>query len=143
MSLTPIGVVKNSINEPGTDDRQTAVCEIVVNEDMKEALSRIEEFSHIIVLYWMHKVSPSRCLVLRVHPRGRQDLPVVGVLATRSPARPNPIGVSTVKLLERRDNVLKVMGLDAVDGTPVLDIKPYIPGYDSPAKAKTPGWVTK
>ena len=143
MSLTPIGVVKNSINEPGADDRQTAVCEIVVNEDLKEALNRIEEFSHIIVLYWMHKVAPSRRLVMRVHPRGRQDLPLVGVLATRSPARPNPIGVSTVKLLERRDNVLKVMGLDAVDGTPVLDIKPYIPGYDSPAKAKTPGWVTK
>lgn len=143
MSLTPIGVVKNSIKEPGTDDWQTAVCEIVVNEDLKEALSRIEEVSHIIVLYWMHKVSPSRRLVMRVHPRGRQDLPLVGVLATRSPARPNPIGVSTVKLLERRDNVLEVMGLDAVDGTPVLDIKPYIPGYDSPAKAKTPGWVTK
>ena len=143
MSLTPIGVVKNSINKPGTDDRQTAVCEIVVNEDLKEALNRIEEFSHIIVLYWMHKVAPSRRLVMRVHPRGRQDRPLVGVLATRSPARPNPIGVSTVKLLERRDNVLKVMGLDAVDGTPVLDIKPYIPGYDSPAKAKTPGWVTK
>ena len=143
MSLTPIGVVKNSIKEPKREDWQTAVCEIIVNEDLKEALSRIEEFSHIIVLYWMHKVSPSQRPVMRVHPRGRQDLPLVGVLASRSPARPNPIGVITVKLLERRDNVLKVMGLDAVDGTPVLDIKPYIPGYDSPAKAKTPGWVTK
>ena len=143
ITLAPIGVVKNTIREPGRHDSQTVVSEIVVNEDLKEALSRIEEFSHIIVLYWMHKVSPSRRLVMRVHPRGRQDLPLVGVLATRSPARPNPIGVSTVKLLERRDNVLEVMGLDAVDGTPVLDIKPYIPGYDSPAKAKTPGWVTK
>ncbi|MBL7062499.1 MAG: tRNA (N6-threonylcarbamoyladenosine(37)-N6)-methyltransferase TrmO [Dehalococcoidia bacterium] len=143
MTLTPIGVVKNSIKDLETEDWKKAVCEIIVNEDQKEALSLIEEFSHVIVLYWMHKVSPSQRLVMRVHPRGRQDLPLVGVLASRSPARPNPIGVSTVTLLERRDNVLKVMGLDAADGTPVLDIKPYIPGYDSPAKAETPDWVTK
>jgi tRNA-Thr(GGU) m(6)t(6)A37 methyltransferase TsaA len=143
MSLTPIGVVKSSIEEPKEEDWQTGVCEIIVNENLKEALSRIEEFSHIIVLYWMHQVSSSRRSAMRVHPRGRQDLPLVGVLASRSPVRPNPIGVITVKLLEHRGNVLKVMGLDAVDGTPVLDIKPYIPGYDSPTKAQTPSWVTK
>ena len=143
ISLTPIGVVRNTIKEPGRYEQQTAVSEIIVSEDLKEALDRIEEFSHIIILYWMHKISPSRRSVLKVHPRGRQDLPLVGVLSSRSPARPNPIGIATVKLLEHRDNVLKVTGLDAVDGTPVLDIKPYIPGYDSPAKAETPNWITK
>lgn len=143
ISLTPIGIVKNTIKEPGKYEQQTAVSEIIVNEDLKEALDHIEEFSHIIVLYWMHKVTPSRRLTMKVHPMGRQDLPLVGVLSSRSPARPNPIGVVTVKLLEHHDNVLKVTGLDAVDGTPVLDIKPYIPGYDSPAKAETPSWITK
>ena len=142
ISLTPIGIVKNDIKEPSRHDWQTIVSEIILNDDLREALSRIEEFSHVIVLYWMHKVSPSQRSVMRVHPRGNQTLPLVGVLASRSPARPNPIGVATVKLLEHRDNVLKVIGLDAADGTPVLDLKPYIPGYDSPAKGKTPGWVT-
>jgi len=77
---------------------------------------------------------------MKVLPRGKQNLPLVGVLASRSAAHPNPIGVATVKLLERRDNVLKVIGLDAIDGTPILDIKPYIP--DSPAEVHTPSWGT-
>jgi tRNA-Thr(GGU) m(6)t(6)A37 methyltransferase TsaA len=78
-----------------------------------------------------------------VHPKRNQNLPLVGVFATRSPVRPNPMGMATVKLLEHRDNVLKVIGLDAIDGTPVLDIKPYIPGSDSPAAARTPDWLSK
>jgi tRNA-Thr(GGU) m(6)t(6)A37 methyltransferase TsaA len=143
MNLRPIGFVKNNIAEPKRENWQTVISEIIVNEDLKEALSRIEEFSHIIVIYWMHKVPPSKRSIIKVHPRGNQDLPLVGVLASHSPARPNPIGITTVKLLERRDNVLKIIGLDAINGTPVLDIKPYIPGNDSSIKAKTPGWVTK
>ena len=145
MSITikPIGVVKNTISEPGRYDWQTVVSEIIVNEDLKEALDRLEEFSHITILYWMHKVPQSRHSPMRVHPRGNRKLPMVGVFASRSPMRPNPIGTVTVELLERRDNVLKVVGLDAIDGTPVLDIKPYIPKYDSPAGAETPGWVAE
>lgn len=128
------------MKEPIRHDWHTVISEIIVNEDLQEALSRIEEFSHIIVLYCMHKVSPSQRSVMEIHPRGEQNLPLVGGLASRSAARPNPIGVATVKLLERRDNVLKVIGLDAIDGTPILDIKPYIP--DSPAEVQTPSWVT-
>ena len=143
IDLVPIAVVRNSIKELKRDDCQTVVSEIIVNEDLEEALDQIEGFSHIVVLYWMHLLPPSQRSVMKVHPRGKLDLPLVGVLATRSPARPNPIGMSTVELLEHRNNVLKVVGLDAVDGTPVLDIKPYIPGSDSSAKAKTPGWITK
>jgi tRNA-Thr(GGU) m(6)t(6)A37 methyltransferase TsaA len=142
INLTPIGFVKNSIKEPKREDWQTVTSEIIINEDLKEALSRIDEFSHIIVIYWMHKLPPSQRSVIKVHPKANPDLPLVGVFASRSPARPNPIGITTVKLLERRDNVLKVIGLDAIDGTPVLDIKPHIPGNDSSTEAKTPGWVT-
>ena len=142
MNLIPIGFVKNNITEPKRENWESVISEIIINEDLTEALSRIEEFSHIIVIYWMHKVPPSQRSVLKVHPKGDRNLPLVGVLASRSPARPNPIGITTVKLLERRDNALKVIGLDAIDGTPVLDIKPSIPGNDSPTKAKTPGWIT-
>jgi tRNA-Thr(GGU) m(6)t(6)A37 methyltransferase TsaA len=143
INLTPIGFVRNAVTEPKGEDWQTITSEIIVNEDLKEALSGIDEFSHIIVIYWMHRTSPAERSVMKVHPKRNQNLPLVGVFATRSPARPNPIGIATVKLLECRENVLKVIGLDAIDGTPVLDIKPHIPGADSPTAAKTPGWLTK
>ena len=71
----------------------------------------------------------------------REDLPLVGLFATRSPRRPNPIGVTTVRLLERRGNVLRVLGLDALDGTPVLDIKPYLPYGDCIQDTHVPEWV--
>jgi len=143
MNLTPIGFVKNNVTEPKRGDWEAVTSEIIINEDLKQGLSRIDEFSHIIVIYWMHKLPPSQRSVIEVHPKGNQNLPLVGVFASRSPARPNPIGITTVKLLERRDNVLKVTGLDAIDQTPVLDIKPYIPDHDSASEIKTPDWLTK
>jgi tRNA-Thr(GGU) m(6)t(6)A37 methyltransferase TsaA len=73
----------------------------------------------------------------------KQELPLVGLFATRSPYRPNPVGKAAVRLLQRRGNVLRVRGLDAIDGTPVIDIKPYIPGYDSATDAKAPQWITR
>ena len=143
INLTPIGFVKNAVTEPQGEDWQTITSEIIVNEDMNEALSGIDEFSHIIVIYWMHKTPASERSIKKVHPKRNLNLPLVGVFATRSPARPNPIGIATIKLLECRDNILKVIGLDAIDGTPVLDIKPHIPGSDSPTPARIPGWLTK
>ena len=143
MNLTPIGFVKNNVTEPKRGDWEAVTSEIIINEDLKQGLSRIDEFSHLIVIYWMHKLPPSQRSVIEVHPKGNQNLPLVGVFASRSPARPNPIGITTVKLLERRDNVLKVTGLDAIDQTPVLDIKPYISDHDSASEIKTPDWLTK
>lgn len=142
IDLVPIGIVKNNITDLKREDRQTIVSEIIIKDDLQEALDQIEGFSHIIIIYWMHKTSQLQRSVTKVHPRGDQDLPIVGVFGTRSPARPNPIGIATAKLLEHRGNVLKVMGLDAVKGTPVLDIKPHIPGYDFPDGATVPEWMT-
>jgi tRNA-Thr(GGU) m(6)t(6)A37 methyltransferase TsaA len=79
---------------------------------------------------------------LKIHPKRNRRLPLVGRLVTRTPNRPNLIGKATVRLLQRRGNILKVEGLDAFDGTPVIDIKPYIPGYDSAAGARVPQWIT-
>ena len=143
IKLKPIGFVKNNIPEPKRGGWEAVTSEIIINEDLKEALKRIGEFSHVIITYWMHKLSPSQRSITEVHPRGNQNLPLTGVFATHSPARPNRIGITTVKLLEQQDNTLKVEGLDAIDGTPVLDIKPYIPSHYSASEIKTPRWVTK
>ena len=142
MTLKAIGIVRNEVKQPPKRDWGKVVSDIIINRDLAEALEGLEEFSRIIVLYWMHQVATTTQLPCKIHPRGKQELPLVGRFATRSPSRPNPIGKATVKLLERHGNILKVKGLDAIDGTPVIDIKPYIPEYDSAADAEVPPWVT-
>jgi tRNA-Thr(GGU) m(6)t(6)A37 methyltransferase TsaA len=143
MDLKAIGTVRNGIKQLIRHGWSEIVSEIVVDNSLTKALDGLDEFSHIIVLYWMHRLTPGRQLPLKVHPMGKPELPLVGRFATRSPSRPNPVGQATVRLLERRGNILRVKGLDAVDGTPVIDIKPYIPGYDSASDAKAPLWTTK
>jgi len=142
MTLKPIGMVRNKVKQPIRHGWGEIVSEIIVDSDLTEALDNLDEFSHLIVLYWMHQLPAGRQLPLKVHPMGKPELPLVGRFATRSPSRPNPVGQATVKLLERHDNILKVKGLDAIDGTPVIDIKPYLPGYDSADGAKVPLWMT-
>jgi len=142
MSLRPIGVVRNENTQPPQPDEGKAVSEIVVDVSLTEALDGLEGFSHIIVLYWMHQ-APLVKPPTKVHPMGKREFPLVGLFVTRSPHRPNPVGVTTVRLLQRRGNILRVEGLDAFDGTPVIDIKPYIRGYDSVTDAKVPQWLTK
>jgi len=139
----PIGVVRNEIKEPRRDGWEKVTSEIVVDESLAEGLDGLEEFSHILVVFWMHKVPAMRQPVCKIHPQGRADLPLVGLFATRSPYRPNPVGVSAPRLVERKGNVLRVVGLDAIDGTPVLDIKPYLPHLDAPADYRGPDWVSK
>ena len=144
MNLKAIGVVRSGVKEPPPDQRDwwaEVVSEIEVDSRLTRALDGLEAFSHIIVLYWMHKLKSSR-MPLKVHPMGRKEVPLQGIFAVRTPNRPNRIGKATVRLLQRRANILKVKGLDALDGTPVIDIKPYIPGYDSVADAEVPRWVT-
>ena len=141
MTLKAIGIVRNGIKQPPKQGWEETVSDIVVNNNLSEALDNLEEFSHILVLYWMHQAVAHQ-LPTKVHPRGKRELPLVGLFASRSPYRPNPVGKSTVRLLERQGNILKVKGLDAIDGTPVIDIKPYIPGYDSVTNAKVPSWIT-
>jgi tRNA-Thr(GGU) m(6)t(6)A37 methyltransferase TsaA len=138
----PIGVVKNNIKEPIREGWDAVVSELILDADFEESTEGLEEFSHIIVIFWMHRAPLERDIPAKVHPRGRQDLPLVGLFATRAPYRPNPIGMSIVKLLERQKNVLKVEGLDAIDGTPIIDIKPYLP-RDSIIDITFPKWVSK
>ena len=140
MTLKAIGIVRNGIEQTPGRGWEDVISDIVVDSSLTEALDNLEEFSHIIVLYWMHRAD-NEALPPKVHPMGRGELPLVGFFATRSPNRPNPVGKTTVRLIERNGNILKVKGLDAIDGTPVIDIKPYIPGYDSATDARVPPWI--
>jgi tRNA-Thr(GGU) m(6)t(6)A37 methyltransferase TsaA len=132
MEIKPIGFVRNEAKETpgGWDWWQELVSEIVIDESLTEALDGLEKYSRIIVLYWMSRLKHDT-IRLKIHPRGDKNNPIRGLFATRTPLRPNPIGKMTVRLLRREGNVLTVKGLDALDGTPVIDIKPYSPGYDS------------
>jgi tRNA-Thr(GGU) m(6)t(6)A37 methyltransferase TsaA len=136
-----IGTIRNEIKKRHRHNTKDIISEIVLDPDLAEGLDDIEDFSHLIIIYFMHK---SRLpFPLKVQPRFRVEPGQVGVFASRSPDRPNPLGKTIVKLLERHKNVLKVQGLDAMDGTPVIDIKPYIPGIDAVKNARVPPWMKK
>jgi tRNA-Thr(GGU) m(6)t(6)A37 methyltransferase TsaA len=141
IGLIPIGRVINGIEYPSHVKWETITSEVVIAPHLVEALDGIDDFSHIVIIFYLHEVNEGRRSRLKVHPQGRQELPLVGVFATRSPVRPNPIGVTVVKLLERQENVLQVLGLDAYDGTPVLDVKPYLRQGDFIEEATTPDWL--
>ncbi|SHF17290.1 tRNA-Thr(GGU) m(6)t(6)A37 methyltransferase TsaA [Desulfacinum infernum DSM 9756] len=117
--------------------------ELVIFPELEDILLGIEEFSHVLVLYWAHQVPEERRGVLQVHPMGRKDMPKRGVFATCSPARPNPILLSPVRLVSRSRNVVVVRGLEAVDGSPVLDVKPYVRGYHAIDEAVVPQWMER
>ena len=123
ITLKAIGIVRSEIKQPIKRDCEKVISDIVVNDDLTEALDGLEESSHIVVLYWMHRAMSGE-VPLKIHPRGKQELLLLGLFATRTPNRPNRIGTATVRLLQRQGNILKVEGLDAIDGTPVIDIKP-------------------
>lgn len=110
---------------------------IQVHKRWATGLQGIEDFSHIIIVFWLHQ---ARRPELRIHPKGFKELPRLGFLATRTPHRPNPVGVTVVRLMKRRGLRLWVEGLDAWEGTPILDIKPYT-NKDSVKQFRFPAWV--
>jgi tRNA (adenine37-N6)-methyltransferase len=159
-TVRPVGIIRNSYAKPSltlknkdleldreiltrTKTGKESISELIISKEYKDCLDGIEGFSHIMVLYWAHNINDKKRYVARVHPAGKKEYPLVGVFATRSPSRPNPICVTTVKLLERRGNILRVRGLDAVDGSPIIDIKFHHPSYDAPPDIKWPDWMKK
>ena len=131
-SLRFIGVVKKS----------GKVSELDVYPEFCDGLYRLEEFSHIIIFYWLHlRDHETDRSTLRVIPRRHPGAPEVGVFASRSPSRPNPIGLSVVELVRINGCRMLVKGLDAIEGSPIIDVKPYIPRADSIPKARAPSWT--
>lgn len=139
--LEPIGTVRSPIKERQRRNAEDVTAEIIIDPAFTEGLDNLEEFSHIIVIFYFHQTH--RPAPLKVRPKLRKELTPIGVFASRSPDRPNALGKTTVRLLERRGNILIVQGLDAIDGTPVLDIKPYLPDIDAVPGARVPPWMTK
>jgi tRNA-Thr(GGU) m(6)t(6)A37 methyltransferase TsaA len=141
VTYTPIGVVRNGVRLPRTEGWEGVRSEIILREELTPALDDLDGFSHIIVIFHLDRIPEDEERRPKMRLRGGASLPEVGLFATRSPLRPNPIGFAVVPLLGRRKNVIRVRGLDALDGTPVLDLKPYLPSYDSAPDAKLPDWA--
>lgn len=139
MSLKAIGVVHSPFREPGEVPRgeELRECEshIEIYPEYVEGLKDVEGFYHLFILYWMHRAPPAALLA-----KPRLDDTMRGLFATRAPHRPNPLGLSLVRLIKVEGNILKVKGLDAIDHTPVIDIKPYIPGPEHRQEIKI-GWL--
>ncbi|MEE8167296.1 MAG: tRNA (N6-threonylcarbamoyladenosine(37)-N6)-methyltransferase TrmO [Candidatus Hydrothermarchaeales archaeon] len=140
ITLKPIGFVKNTIKEARFGNFADEVSEIIVNEEFTEALMGIDDYSHVIIVYWMDKV---KGYVITHRPQGNPNVPIVGIFACRCPTRPNPIAITNVRLVGHEGNKIKVKGLDILDGTPIIDIKPYWPQYDNVVDKKIPDWVNK
>ena len=137
--MQPIGTVRSPFAKDGVRiSRRHIIADIVIQEELAAALTGIEEWSHLIVLFWMDQLAGSRPR-LTAHPRGRDDLPEVGVLSMRGRDRPNRIGLAVVELLRRRRNILTVRALDAYDGSPVLDVK-HFDRYDAVTELRAPEW---
>jgi tRNA-Thr(GGU) m(6)t(6)A37 methyltransferase TsaA len=139
--LNPIGYVKTNAKREEIKDKES-LSQIVLRDDLVEGLSGISDYSHLFVLFYLNQVSSKQRKTLKIHPRGREDMPLVGVFVARTMLRPNPIGLTLVELVKVDCNVLTVRGLDAYDGTPVLDIKTY-DFWDMAENAKVPDWWKK
>jgi tRNA-Thr(GGU) m(6)t(6)A37 methyltransferase TsaA len=137
--ITPI-----VINPIGQVKRQGDQVLLEISPALAPALDGLAGFSHVWVFYWFHENDrPEERATLKVHPRRDPANPLTGVFATRAPVRPNLIGLAACRLIGVKGNMVEVEGLDARDGSPVLDLKPYLPGGDSIPEARTPGWVSR
>ena len=141
ITFEPIGFVRNEYprgQKPPT--WQDTSARIEIDPCWTDALDGLEEFSHINVLCYLHMMRGEEP-VLYIHPQRNADMPLVGLFATRTPLRPNPISLTVARLVERRENVLYVQNLDMYDGTPVLDVKPYLTRGDQQLEATGPEWI--
>ena len=143
MQLDPIGVVRSPVRDAVDDAWGDAIAEIHVEEALAPGLEGLDQWSHAVIIFFMHQATFDPATDLRRRPRGLASMPETGIFAQRARHRPNPIGISAVELAGIEGNVLRVRGLDAVDGTPVLDIKPYAPGFDSVPNAVVPEWFER
>jgi tRNA (adenine37-N6)-methyltransferase len=146
ITLVPIGLVHSPRSEPKDDfwGKLVSVIELDGSRFTQDSVLGLADFSHIVVVYCLHLVSDEKVLNGANHPRGNRDWPRVGIFAQRKKERPNKLGVSVCELLEVNGLRLKVKALDAIDGTPVLDIKPYVREFEpDPARVRQPQWMTE
>ena len=138
--ITPIGVVRNGEHDPARQDWTRVRSRIELRPELAPALDGLEGFSHVIVVGWLDRIPEELRERRAAHPGGDERLPLRGAFALRG-ARPNPIAVTVCRLRSAGDASVEVEGLDLIDGTPVLDLKPYIAVYDSEPDATLPDWA--
>lgn len=140
----PIGKVLSDRNQMSEGRWADVVSRIELDPQYAKGLAGLAEFSHVVVIFHLDRIPPfDPVKQIARNPRGMEDLDPVGVFAQRTKFRPNPIGVTAVELVSVDDRGISVRGLDALDGTPVLDIKPYIPGFERKDNVRLPAWVDK
>ena len=140
--MHPIGYVANQVEEKKHTAWGKDVSVIRLKKEYRSGLMGMESFSHAIILFYLDKAKFIPEKHLQRHPQNREDMPIMGIFAQRTKDRPNTIGMTSVAILSVDETSLTVQGLDAIDGTPVLDIKPYYPIYDK-KDASVPEWVDR
>jgi len=143
MDLIPVGIVKSPRSEATDEGWRSVVSEIHLQPGLGSGLQGLDQFSHAIIVFHMHEARFDWKHDVLCHPDGHEDLPEVGIFAQRARTRPNSIGITAVEIVGVDGDVLRVKGLDAINGTPVLDIKPYFPAYDYIESARVPEWVDR
>jgi tRNA-Thr(GGU) m(6)t(6)A37 methyltransferase TsaA len=143
--LTPIGVVHSTRTEAGDDDwdRETAHVALDPSRFSDEALAGLAEFSHVEIIFHMNQVDPAKIEIAARHPRNNKAWPRVGIFAQRGKNRPNQLGATICRVLAVDGRRLHVGGLDAIDGTPVLDIKPWVAEFAPRGDLAQPQWITE
>lgn len=141
--LAPIGVVRSTRTEATDDgwDAELASVALDATRFGADALAGLDAFSHVEVIFLFHRVDPATVETGARHPRGNPDWPRVGIFAQRGKDRPNRLGSTICRVLRVEGTVLHVAGLDAIDGTPVLDLKPWIDGFAPRGMRRQPGWA--
>jgi tRNA-Thr(GGU) m(6)t(6)A37 methyltransferase TsaA len=143
IELDSIGLVKNNIEIKKDKDWGNDDSKIIIDEQYEHGLTGLSDFSHLIVVYYLDKADFNMEKHLVRRPQGREDMPMVGIFSQRAKDRPNPIGITSVEIIDINKNIITVKGLDAINNTPILDIKPYYPMYDCKNNAVIPEWVTR
>lgn len=143
--MTPVGVVNSSRKKIEDDnwDSETVFIQLNEAEFSGEALMGLSDFSHVEVLFYMDQVDPAKVEKTARHPRNNLDWPKVGIFAQRGKNRPNQIGTTICRILKVENSKLHLEGLDAVHGTPVLDIKPWVQEFAPRGKVFQPEWITE
>lgn len=141
INLIPVATVKNSFTTPTDDFWEGIISEIELAEHIpSEAFEGISEFSHLEIIYFFDKVKAGE-MIFSGRPRGNPAFPVTGIFGQRKKDRPNAIGLCAVELIEHAGRTIKVKYLDAIDGTPVLDIKPVFREFQPQGTIRQPGWA--
>jgi len=140
MECVIIGEVKSPVTEAVDMNWGAVISEIVLKPEFAPGLLGLGDFSHAMILTLLHEAEYVPEVHLRRHPQERQDMPLLGIFAQRARHRPNRIGVTACEIVEVTESRVKVRALDAINGTPVIDVKPYVPVYDR-KDATIPEWM--